>query len=96
MGKKIIGILFVGLVLALMTPIGSADADYDCTLSAIGVIRIDSTASEIKGFVFFGDNDGEDLRFTFITIKYDDGRTPLELEGKLPFFVHTIKYNPAQ
>ncbi len=64
MGKKIIGILFVGLVLALVIPVGSRDADFDCKLSAVGVIRIDSTNSEIKGFVLFGENDGQDLRFS--------------------------------
>ena len=96
MGKKIIGLLCIGLVLALVIPIGSSYADFDCKLSAIGVIRIDSSTSEIKGFVFFGNNDGEVLQFTFINIKYDDGRTPMELDSKMPFFVHNIKYNPAQ
>jgi hypothetical protein len=95
MGKKIIGILFVGLLLALVIPVGTADADFDCKLSAFGVIRIDSTNSEIKGFVLFGNNDGQDLRFTFINIKFDDRRAPVELDSKMPFLLHTIKYNPA-
>jgi|WetSurMetagenome_2_1015567.scaffolds.fasta_scaffold66344_4 hypothetical protein len=95
MGKKIIGILFVGLVLALVLPVVSAYADYDKELSAIGVIRIDQANSEIKGFVIFGDNDGEVLRLTFIKIAFDDGYAPIELGGKIPFFGHHIKYNPA-
>jgi len=96
MGKKIIGILLVGLVFALVIPVGSCDADFDCKLTAIGVIRIDSTNSEIKGFVLFGNNDGQDLKFTIINIKFDDGRAPVELDSKMPFLLHTIKYNPAE
>jgi hypothetical protein len=96
MGKKIIGILVVGLVVALVVPIGSAEADYNCKLSAIGVIRIDSQNLEIKGFVLFGNNDGEVLRFTFINIQYDDTRPPVELGGAIPFFIHNIKYNHAE
>jgi hypothetical protein len=96
MGKKIIGILFVGLLIALVIPVGTADADFDCKLSAFGIIRIDSTNSEIKGFVLFGNNDGQDLRFTVINIKFDDGNAPVELVSKMPLLLHTIKYNPVK
>ena len=96
MGKKIIGILAIGLVFALVIPVGSAYADYESKLSAIGMIRIDAINSEIKGFVFFGNNDGDVLIFRYIKIKYDEIRTPLELGGSMPFIVHNIKYNPAE
>jgi hypothetical protein len=96
MGKKILAILAVGLVFALIIPIGSSYADYKCKLSAIGVIRIDSSNSEIKGFILFGNNNGEVLRFTYIKIKYDAVRLPLELGGPLPYIIHNIKYNPAK
>jgi len=96
MGKKIIGLLVVGLVLTLIIPIGTADAAYDCELTAIGIIRIDRINSEIKGFVFFGNNDGEDLQFTFIKIKFDDARMPEKMPTEKPFLVHHIDYNPAK
>lgn len=95
MGKKIIGILVIGLVLALVIPVGSAYADFDCKLSAIGFVRIDHVNSAIRGFVLFGNNDGEVLRFEFININYDDMRTPLVVAGPMAFFVHNIEYNPA-
>jgi len=96
MGKKIFGILAIGLVFALIIPVGTAYATYDCELSAVGVIRIDRVNSVIKGFVFFGDNDGQDLRFTFINIKFDDARTPLKVQTGIPFLMHHIDYNPAK
>ncbi|PNX52458.1 MAG: hypothetical protein BV458_09475 [Thermoplasmata archaeon M9B2D] len=96
MRKKIIGLLAIGLVFAMIMPIGSAYAAYDCKLSAIGIIRIDKANSVIKGFVFFGDNDGQDLRFTFIQIKFDDARTPLIAQTNIPFLVHEIEYNPTK
>jgi len=95
MGKKIIGVILIGLVFALVIPVGSCDAAFQCNLSAIGMIRIDSTNCAIKGFVLIGDNDGQDLRFTFINIKFDDRRAPEELTGKLPFLLHNINYNPV-
>jgi hypothetical protein len=95
MGKKIIGIMIVGLVLSLVIPVGSAYADYDCKLSAVGFIRIDKANSMIRGFVFFGDNDGETLRFEFIRIQYDDARIPMVVASAMPLFVHNIKYNPS-
>ena len=95
MGKKIIGLVLVGLVFTLLIPLGSAKATYDKELSALGVIRIDQTNCQIKGFVFFGDNDGATLRFTFIKIQYDDSYPPTEIGGKIQFFEHHIQYNPA-
>jgi hypothetical protein len=96
MGKKIFGLLAIGLVVALLTPIGSAYACYDCEFTAVGVVRIDKTNHVIKGFVFFGNNDGDILRFTFVTIKFDDARTPLNLDTAMPILVHHIQYNPAK
>lgn len=96
MGKKIIGLLAIGLVFALVIPVGSAYATYDCELSAIGLIRIDRANSVIKGFVFFGNNDGKDLRFEFIKIKFDDARTPLIVQTDIPFLEHHIDYNPVK
>lgn len=96
MGKKMIGIVFVGLVFALVFPVASAYATYDKELNAFGVLRIDTANCEIKGFVLFGDNDGQALRFTFIKIQYDDGRAPLEIAGPMPLFFHHIQYNPAK
>jgi len=96
MGKKIMGILVFGLVVALVVPVGCSYANYDAKLSAVGFVRIDPNNSEIKGFVLFGINDGHGLRFTFIKIKYDDRRTPLDVDGALPFLMHTIYYNPAE
>jgi hypothetical protein len=96
MGKKIYGLLAIGLVCALVIPVGSAYATYDCKLSAIGLIRIDRANSVIKGFVFFGDNDGNDLRFEFINIEFNDARTPLIAQTQMPLLVHHIEYNPAK
>jgi hypothetical protein len=96
MGKKILGMICVGLVLALIIPIGSAYATYDKELTALGIIRIDAANCEIKGFVFIGNNDGKTLRFSFINIKYDDRREPLTIDGQIPLFIHNIKYNPAK
>jgi hypothetical protein len=50
----------------------------------------------IKGFVFFGDNDGKDLRFEFVKITFDDARTPMVVQTGMPFLVHHIEYNPAK
>lgn len=86
----------LGLVFLLIAPIGTAYATYDCTLSAVGFVRIDKTHSVIKGFVFYGDNDGEDLRFTFISIQFDDARTPLITQTNRPVLVHKIEYNPTK
>lgn len=95
MRKKIIGILVIGLVFTLIVPIGTADAAYDCKLTAFGLLRIDSVNAEIKGFVLLGENDGEALRFTFINIEFDDSRAPLEVKGTMPLLMHEIYYNPA-
>jgi hypothetical protein len=96
MGKKIFGLLAIGLVVALLIPIGSAYACYDCEFTAIGMIRVDRTNHVIKGFVLYGNNDGDILRFTFVTIKYDAARTPLKLDTAMPLLVYHIEYNPAK
>jgi hypothetical protein len=96
MGKKILGMICVGLVFALVTPVGSAYASYDKELTAFGIVRIDAANREIKGFVFIGNDDGETLRFSFINIKYDDRREPLSIDGQFPLFIHHIKYNLAK
>ncbi len=96
MGKKIYGIIGIGLVFALLVPISSAYATYDCELSAVGILRVDRTNNMIKGFVFFGENDGNDLKFEFVKIEFDAARTPLVVQTQMPFFVHHIDYNPAK
>lgn len=96
MGKKIYGLIAIGLVCALLVPIGSAYATYDCELSAVGILRVDRTNNVIKGFVFYGENDGQDLRFEFVKIRFDDARNPLVVQTGMPFFVHHIDYNPAK
>jgi hypothetical protein len=96
MGKKIIALLAIGLVFALVIPIGSAYACYDCEFTAIGVIRIDRTNHVIRGFVVYGNNDGQALRFTFVKIKFDEARAPLKLQTAMPLFVYHIDYNPAK
>ena len=96
MGKKLFGLLAIGLVFALVIPVGSAYAAYECKFTAVGVIRIDRTNSVIKGFVFFGDINGEAIRFSFVKIKFDDARTPLVMPSQIPFFVHHIEYNSAK
>jgi hypothetical protein len=96
MGKKTYGLIAIGLVCALLIPIGSCYATYDCELSAVGILRVDKTNNIIKGFVFFGENDGVDLRFEFVKIKFDEARTPMVVQSAMPFFVHHIEYNPAK
>ncbi len=96
MGKKIYGLMAIGLVFALLIPVSSAYATYDCELSAVGFLRVDRTNNMIRGFVFFGENDGNDLRFEFVKICFDDVRTPMVVQTAMPFFVHHIDYNPAK
>jgi hypothetical protein len=96
MGKKIYGIITIGLVFALLLPISSAYATYDCELSAVGILRVDRVNNEIKGFVFYGENDGKDLRFEFVKITFDSARTPMVVQTGMPFFVHHIDYNPVK
>jgi hypothetical protein len=96
MGKKKYGIIAIGLVFALLVPISSAYATYDCKLSAVGILRVDQVHNMIKGFVFFGDNDGNDLRFEFVKIAFDSARMPRVVQTGMPFLVHHIDYNPAK
>ena len=96
MGKKIFGVLVIGLVLTLLIPIGSAKTQpLESHLSAVGIIQIDSFDHEIRGFVFFGINDGEVLILKNINIKYD-AASQIMVGGIIPFIVHHINYNPAE
>jgi len=103
MGKKVVGILIVGLLMATVFPIGSAyiqktdekaNTDFESTLFGIGFIRIDSSNYEIKGFVLFGNNNGQVLLSKMIDIKYDG--TPIRIGFGLTPFIFNIKYNPAE
>jgi hypothetical protein len=95
MGKKILSLIGIGLVMALVLPVVSCEAEYQCKLSAVGLVWIDSTHGQIKGFVLRGEVNGEALQFGFVKISFDERRAPLELDTAHPFLVHTIKYNPA-
>jgi len=96
MGKKLLGLLAIGLVFALVIPVGSAYAAYECKLTAVGFIRIDQKNSIIKGFVFYGDINGKDIRFSFVKIEFDDARIPLVRPSQIPLFVHHIEFNSAK
>ncbi len=88
-------LLLVGLMVTLLIPVGSAQADYKSKLFVIGVIQIDDFNHEIRGFAVYANNNGEVLVLQNINIKYD-GATPIQAGGVIPFFVHHIKYNPAK
>lgn len=101
MGKKVIGILVVGLLIATVFPVVSSDiqktdqkgkTDLESKLFGIGFIRIDSAIYEIKGLVLFGMNDGQVLVLKKIDIKCDG--PPLFVGGLAPFIIN-IKYNPV-
>jgi len=97
MKRKIIGIfgILMLLIAASLNPqaIGKEEnQDLDKTLFAIGVIRIDTTSYEIKGFVLAGNNAGQTLLFEKINIKCDG--PPVLVCNPLPF-IFNIKYNPA-
>jgi hypothetical protein len=101
MGKKVIGILVVGLLIAAVFPVVSSDiqktdqkekTDFESKLLGIGLIRIDSGIYEIKGLVLFGMNDGQVLVLKKIDIKCDG---PPLFVGGLPPFIINIKYNPV-
>jgi hypothetical protein len=94
MGKKIMCLLFVGLVVALVIPVGNAQTEYKSKLFVIGFIQIDSFNHEIRGFAVYGFNNGEVIFLKNINIKYD-GATPIFVGSVIPFFVHHIYYNPA-
>jgi len=102
MGMKVVGILIVGLLMATVFPVASTyigetekkvNTDFESTLSGIGFIRIDSFNYEIKGFVLFGNNDGQVLLLKMIDVKYDG--SPILVGGLTPF-IFNIKYNPAE
>jgi len=104
MRKKIIGILIIGLVFALVIPVGSSyilntngttNTKFESKLFVIGVIQIDTFDYEIRGFAVYAINDGEVLLFKNLNIKYD-GATPIQVGGVIPFIVHHIYYNPAE
>jgi len=94
MGKKLMCLLFVGLVVTLVIPVGSAQTEYKSKLFVIGVIQIDDFKHEIRGFVIYGIIDGEVILLKNINIKYD-GATPIFMGSVIPFFVHHVYYNPA-
>jgi len=94
MGKKLMCILFVGLVVALIIPVGNAQTQYKSKLFVIGFIQIDDFKHEIRGFCIYGQINGEVILLKNINVKYN-GATPLFAGGVIPFIVHRVYYNPA-
>lgn len=100
MGKKIVGLLVIGLVFAFVFPVGSSylldsiekeNKEYESTLFVIGFLRVDTSNFEITGFALFGMNNGQVLLSKKIDIQYDG--SPI-LVGGFPPFINTIRYNP--
>ena len=94
MGKKLMCLLFIGLVVALLIPVGSAQPKYKAEMSAIGFVKIDSTNHEIRGFIIYGEVNGETLFLKYINIKYY-GANPIFAASKMPLLVHHLYYTPA-
>ncbi len=102
MVRKVIGIVIVGLLIATMIPLGSAqsqeskekaNSEYESKLFAIGFIRIQSDTCEITGFALVGMNTGQLLVLQKIDIQYDG--TPI-MVGGLPPLIFIVRYNPAE
>jgi hypothetical protein len=94
MGKKIMCLLFVGLVVALVVPVGSAKTEYKAKLFVIGTIQIDNIEHEVRGFAFFGNINGELIYLQKYNVKFD-GATPIFMGSVIPFLFHHVYYNPA-
>jgi hypothetical protein len=95
MNKKLIGICLIAMFVIGITMVQPAMAKreeqkFNAELKVVGFIRIDSENYVIKGFVFFGNVEGESITFEQINIKYD-GR-PILVTNPMPF-VFSIKYN---
>ena len=95
MNKKLVGICLITIFVIGITMVQPAMAKreeqkFNAELKVIGFIRIDSENYEIKGFVLFGNIDGESVFFERINIKYD-GR-PIFVSNPMPL-VFSIKYN---
>ena len=94
MGKKIMCLLFVGLVTALVIPVASAQAEYKAKLFVIGIIQIDDFHHEIRGFALYGNINGDVILFQKFDIKYY-GATPIFAGSVIPILFHHVWYNPA-
>jgi hypothetical protein len=95
MNKKLIGvclitIFVIGISMAQPAMAKREEQKFNAELKVVGFIRIDSENYVIKGFVFFGNIQGETIFFKHINIKYD-GR-PILVTNPMPF-VFSIKYN---
>ena len=95
MNKKLIGICLIAMFVIGITMVQPAMAKreeqkFNAELKVVGFIRIDSENYLIKGFVFFGNVEGESITLEQINIKYD-GR-PILVTNPMPF-VFSIKYN---
>jgi hypothetical protein len=103
MGRKIIGILIVGLLIGTVFPCVNASINktnekentivYESSLFGIGFVRINGFTHVIKGFVIFGINDGQVISTEFINIKYNEAEEILA--GGFPPLIFFIRYNPA-
>jgi len=95
MNKKLIGvclitIFVIGISMAQPAMAKREEQKFNAELKVVGFIRIDSENYVIKGFVLFGNIEGESVFFERINIKYD-GR-PILVTNPMPF-VFSIKYN---
>jgi hypothetical protein len=89
-GIFIIAIFVIGISLVQPAMAKREEQKFNAELKVIGLIRIDSENYEIKGFVLFGNIEGESVFFERINIKYD-GR-PIFVSNPMPF-IFNIKYN---
>jgi hypothetical protein len=94
MRRKLMCLLLVGLVTALIIPIGSAQPKFQAEMSVFGLIKIDSANHEIKGLVIYGQINGETVFLKNIDINYY-GANPIFTESKMPLLMHHLYYNPA-
>jgi hypothetical protein len=94
MGKKLMALLFVGLVVALLIPVGSAQTEYKAKLFIIGYIQIDDQNHEVRGFAIYGNINDEVIFLQKFNVPYD-GATPIYAGSALPFLFHHVWYNPA-
>jgi hypothetical protein len=97
--KKVMGLVIIGVVFTAMLPIGCAQnpqtqpADEYVKFFGVGFIRIDSFNHEISGYVIYGNNNGETIVATHISLKYNG--SPILVGGLPPLFVR-VKYIPAE
>ncbi len=94
MGKKLICLLFVGLVVALVVPVGSAQTEYKAKLFVVGYIQIDNLKHEVRGFAIYGNINGEVVFLQKFSVPFN-GATPIYAGSVIPILFHHVWYNPA-